>query len=104
MGNLVLKCCSLFTYHLSAYLMFMNPPNQFLEELLGIPATFNVKRTVIRSLIVALLLFLAESLPDLHLPSHILPTSDGKINRKQTMEAMVFGYVRSPDVHQAIIF
>ena len=58
---------------------------------------------MIRSLIVALLLFLAESLPDLHLPSHILPTSGGKINRKQTMEAMVFDYVQLPDVHQAII-
>ena len=42
--------------------------------------------------------FLAESLPYLHLPSHILPTSGGEIIRQQTMEAMVFGYVRSPDV------
>ena len=68
----------LLVHLISAYPMFMNPPNQFIEERLGIPASklnmidilililfqgFNVKRTVFRSLIVALLLFLAESLP-----------------------------------------
>jgi vesicular inhibitory amino acid transporter len=69
----------LLVHLVSAYPMFMNPPNQFIEELLGIPASkfrlktltfllltvlaFNVKRTVFRSLVVAVLLFLAESLP-----------------------------------------
>jgi len=63
-GGVKLAVEILLLIHLvSAYPMFMNPPNQFIEELLGIPATFNVKRTVFRSLIVALLLFLAESLP-----------------------------------------
>jgi len=53
----------LLVHLISAYPMFMNPPNQFIEERLGIPASFNVKRTLFRSLVVALLLFLAESLP-----------------------------------------
>ena len=68
----------LLIHLVSAYPMFMNPPNQFIEELLGIPASmfvviihvictffsaFNVKRTVFRSLVVAVLLFLGESLP-----------------------------------------
>jgi len=63
-GGVKLAIEILLLIHLvSAYPMFMNPPNQFLEGLLGIPATFNLKRTLFRSIIVALLLFLAESLP-----------------------------------------
>ena len=73
--------------------MFLNPPNQFLEKMIGIPPSeatglaiikitiaiingvdnnnnnnnnppeFTIKRTVFRTLIIAFLLFLAESLP-----------------------------------------
>ena len=48
---------------ISAYPMFLNPPNQFCEELLGIPPTFNWKRVAFRTGIMLILLFLAESLP-----------------------------------------
>merc|ERR1719430_713277 len=53
----------LLVHLISAYPMFMNPPNQFMENLLGIIPSFNVKRTVFRSLVTAVLLFVAESLP-----------------------------------------
>ena len=53
----------LLIHLISAYPMFLNPPNQFCEELLGIPPTFNWKRVAFRTGIMLILLFLAESLP-----------------------------------------
>ena len=54
----------LLVIHLiSAYPMFLNPANQFFEELIGIPSSFNWKRLTFRTSIMAILLFLAESLP-----------------------------------------
>merc|ERR1711935_37113 len=52
----------LIIHLLSAYPMFLSPANQFLENLIGIEPTFNVKRTSFRTFVVAVLLFLAESL------------------------------------------
>ena len=53
----------LLVHLISAYPMFLNPPNQFIENILGIPPTFNWKRVVFRSSVMVVLLFLAESLP-----------------------------------------
>jgi len=53
----------LLVHLISAYPMFLNPPNQFLEKMIGLPPGFTIKRTVFRTLIIAFLLFLAESLP-----------------------------------------
>ena len=53
----------LLIHLISAYPMFLNPPNQFCENMLGIPPTFNWKRIVFRTSIMVALLFLAESLP-----------------------------------------
>merc|ERR1712110_532260 len=48
---------------ISAYPMFLNPPNQFFENILGIPLNFNIKRVLFRTSLMLLILFLAESLP-----------------------------------------
>ena len=53
----------LLIHLISAYPMFLNPPNQFIENILGIEPTFNWKRVVFRSSVMLVLLFLAESLP-----------------------------------------
>jgi len=69
----------LLVHLISAYPMFLNPPNQFLEKMIGLPPGFTIKRTVFRTLIIAFLLFLAESLPTfsgiLQLISSIFVTS-----------------------------
>jgi len=55
----------LFLLHLiTAFPILMNPPNQFFEGLLKIPASFGPRRMIFRTVIVALLLLLALSLPD----------------------------------------
>merc|ERR1712002_948202 len=41
-----------------------NPPNQYFEEVLNIPKSFNWKRCAFRTTIVFLLLFIAECLPN----------------------------------------
>jgi len=53
----------LIVHLISAYPMFLNPANQFFEEMIGIPSSFNWKRLTFRTSIMAVLLFLAESLP-----------------------------------------
>ena len=53
----------LLIHLISAYPMFLNPPNQFFESMLGIEPTFNWKRVMFRSSVMLVLLFLAESLP-----------------------------------------
>lgn len=54
----------LFLIHLiSAFPILINPPNQFFEGLLKIPADFNWKRVVYRSVVIGLLLLLSLSLP-----------------------------------------
>jgi len=55
----------LFLLHLiTAFPILMNPPSQFFEGLLKIPATFGPRRIIFRTLVIALLLLLALSLPD----------------------------------------
>ena len=53
----------LLIHLISAYPMFLNPPNQFIENILGIEPTFNWKRVVFRSSVMLVLTFMAESLP-----------------------------------------
>merc|ERR1711915_53874 len=55
----------LFLIHLiSAFPIILNPPCQFFESLLKIPAEFNFRRVVFRSLSIALLLLIGLSLPN----------------------------------------
>jgi len=53
----------LLLHLISAFPIITNPPAQFFEQLLGIPADFNWKRCVFRSLSVLGLLFIAETIP-----------------------------------------
>jgi len=53
----------LLLHLISAYPIITNPPAQFFEQLLGIPSDFNWKRCLFRSLSVAVLLFIAETVP-----------------------------------------
>jgi len=53
----------LLVHLISAYPMFLNPPNQFFENILGIPLNFNIKRVLFRTSLMLIILFLAESLP-----------------------------------------
>merc|ERR1711936_821177 len=53
----------LLIHLISAYPMFLNPPNQFFENLLGIPLNFNTKRIIFRTSLMLIILFLAVSLP-----------------------------------------
>merc|ERR1711953_1661395 len=53
----------LLLHLISAFPIITNPPAQFFEGFLGIPADFNWKRCVFRSLSVLSLLFIAESVP-----------------------------------------
>ena len=63
-SNIKLVVEVLLLIHLiSAYPMFLNPPNQFFEAMMGIPPTFNWKRILFRTSVMVILLFLAESLP-----------------------------------------
>ena len=63
-SNIKLVVEILLLIHLiSAYPMFLNPPNQFFEAMMGIPPTFNWKRILFRTSVMVILLFLAESLP-----------------------------------------
>jgi len=55
----------LFLLHLiTSFPILLNPPNQFFEGLLKIPPSFGIRRIIYRTLIVALLLIFALSLPD----------------------------------------
>jgi vesicular inhibitory amino acid transporter len=53
----------LLLHLISAFPIITNPPAQYFEQLLGIPADFNWKRCVFRTLSVFLLLFIAETVP-----------------------------------------
>jgi len=53
----------LLLHLITAYPIITNPPAQFFEQMLNIPSDFNWKRCVFRSLSVACLLFIAESVP-----------------------------------------
>jgi len=54
----------LLLHLVSAFPIMLNPPNQFFEELLKIPKTFSIWRCLFRSLTVAGLLFISETLPN----------------------------------------
>ncbi|XP_023328375.1 amino acid transporter ANT1 isoform X2 [Eurytemora carolleeae] len=56
--------CLLLAHLISAFPIVVNPPNQFIEGVLGIPKNFTWKRVVFRSFVIVGLLFIAESLPD----------------------------------------
>jgi len=53
----------LLLHLVTAYPIITNPPAQFFEQMLNIPSEFNWKRCVFRSLSVACLLFIAETVP-----------------------------------------
>jgi len=53
----------LLLHLVTAYPIITNPPAQFFEQMLNIPSDFNWKRCVFRSLSVACLLFIAETVP-----------------------------------------
>jgi len=53
----------LLLHLITAYPIITNPPAQFFEQLLNIPSNFNWKRCAFRSLSVACLLFIAETVP-----------------------------------------
>lgn len=46
-----------------AFLIVVNPPAQELEEIFKVPRAFNWKRVVVRTLLLALVVFAAESIP-----------------------------------------
>jgi len=54
----------LLLHFVAAFPIMTNPPNQFFEEALGIPKTFNWKRCAFRTSVVFFLLFIAECLPN----------------------------------------
>eukprot|EP00095_Tigriopus_kingsejongensis_P004547 maker-scaffold893_size84343-snap-gene-0.22 protein:Tk04547 transcript:maker-scaffold893_size84343-snap-gene-0.22-mRNA-1 annotation:"proton-coupled amino acid transporter 4" len=53
----------LLLHLVAAFPIITNPPSQFFEYMLGIPAEFNWKRCLFRSLSVCFLLFIAETVP-----------------------------------------
>merc|ERR1712109_407287 len=53
----------LLLHLITAYPIITNPPAQFFEQMLNIPSDFNWKRCAFRSLSVACLLFIAETVP-----------------------------------------
>jgi vesicular inhibitory amino acid transporter len=53
----------LLLHLITAYPIITNPPAQFFEQMLNIPSDFNWKRCAFRSISVACLLFIAESVP-----------------------------------------
>jgi len=54
----------LLLHLMAAFPIMMNPPNQFFENILGIPPNFNIWRIIFRTATVAGLLFISESLPN----------------------------------------
>ncbi|XP_023335308.1 uncharacterized protein LOC111706628 [Eurytemora carolleeae] len=54
----------LLLHLIAAFPIMINPPNQFFEELLNIPKNFNIWRCAFRTVVVLVLLFISESLPN----------------------------------------
>jgi len=54
----------LLLHLISAFPILINPPCQYFEQLFSIPSEFNWKRCTFRSMIVLLLLFIAETIPN----------------------------------------
>merc|ERR1711862_39262 len=53
----------LLLHLISAFPIITNPPAQFFEEMLNVPSNFNWKRCAFRTFSVAVLLFIAETVP-----------------------------------------